>query len=134
MYTAQIIATQISNGEEYVWARYLSSDGSYLEPAPYRSGSPLPGWADDIINAEVVRLNSFTPSGVAVGSPKPTKVPDPPTQEQIDFNAWLVLKADWQTKTKELASGLSKTVTQQDVDTAYGLMKQAYKDSYGPFI
>lgn len=60
--------------------------------------------------------------------------PDPPSQDELDKQAWFALRAEWQRQVKVLASGLSKTVNDQTVAAAYDAMKQAYKEDYGAFV
>lgn len=73
-------------------------------------------------------------ANVSLEDLKARKAPPPPTQDELDFQAWQMLKADWQKKSKILQSGLSTTVKQADVDAAYAAMKAAYKESYGDFL
>lgn len=62
------------------------------------------------------------------------KAPPPPTPDEMALTFWKSAKADWERKVKIVASGLSKVLTQKDVDEAYAMMKSLYKESYGVFL
>lgn len=88
------------------------------------------------VKAEVARLEAVDAALAQVDTTKPVDTaatpPVPPTQAELDQQAFLVLLRDWQAK--KAALGISKTVTQQDVDDAYAAMKTAYIDAYAPFL
>lgn len=78
-------------------------------------------------------LASFDPASVPITLSIPVpKPPNPPTQDELDLQAFLALLRDL--KEKKAALGTSKTLTQQDVDVAKAAMTAAYKEAYAPFL
>lgn len=88
----------------------------------------------DAQRAAIAALDPALYANVSLDDLKARKQPPPASQDELDRQAWFALKADWQKKLKIVESGLSKTVTQADVDTAYAAMKAAYKEEYGAFL
>lgn len=62
------------------------------------------------------------------------KAPPPLTSDALALLFWKSAKAEWEKRVKVLASGLSKVLTQKDVDEAYAMMKSLYKEEYGAFL
>ncbi len=87
------------------------------------------------VRSEINRLNVIDGdiSKVTIGVPVDVSV-TPPSQDLIDRQAFAALVSDWLAKKKAVDGGLSKTVTQMDVDAAYALVKSAFKIEYAGMI
>jgi hypothetical protein len=129
-------ATKVDKGQEgpSAWVSVEYTDGTAKFLRSYTTESVSAGWPDFDVRAQLVRLNALDLSAVKLGAIDPPRLPDPPTQDELDLQAWIAAKLDYQTKQKIFDSGLSKTVTQQDVDDAYAQMKTLYKEEYGVFL
>lgn len=126
--TARIVSSDPRGSEFKIEAEYTVNGVAHLEY--FRASNQ--SHAESIIKSRIALLETppvITPGAVVV-PPPPT--PKPPTPEELALAAWLVLLNDW--KLKKSALGVSKTVTQQDVDAAYAAMKTDYIDAYAPFL
>lgn len=131
-WTADKAAYGFSSG--LVWARVVYANGTLTFEETYRTRTIAAGWPDSVVRERVDELNSLDLSVLKTGppDPKPVVVAVPPTQDEIDLQNWLVLYRDWQDKNAIL--GVSKTVTQQQVDAALAAWKAAFKDQYARFL
>lgn len=83
------------------------------------------------VSSEIKRLDGIDAdiAKVIVGTPV-SVTPAVPTQAETDRIAFVALYQDWQKKKASLDSGLSKTVSQGDVDAAFAAAVGAYKEEY----
>lgn len=127
-------ATKTDKGRDgaTVWVQATFTDGVSSFTRSYKSESVPDDWPDVEIRSQLARLNALDIDKIVLGDVTPPKPPVPPTQNELDLQAWLALKQDYQTKLKAL--GISKVITQTDVDDALAAMKLAYKEEYGAFL
>ncbi len=144
MWTGKSVSVK-ANGDELTFTLvYEVTDGVNVEQITEPRVSSVDS-IDQIISDAVAYRNRVEAQKAAIAALDPAlyadvtleelkdrKKPPPPTQEELDRQAWLALKTDYQIKLKAL--GISKTITQTDVDDAYAAMKAAFKEEYGVFL
>lgn len=86
------------------------------------------GQRKDQIEALLAVSDAFVSGPVAIPAVKP------PTQEQIDQQAFIDARNLYRLRVKEFEATDLTGVTQTDVDDAYAVMKALYKPEYGSFI
>lgn len=125
--------TQVTKGDADFTAAVEFTDGAEVRRGTFRD-STMEGLKSQL-KAKIDGYDKLSSTVIPVGAvdlaPPPVK---PPTQEELDLKAFRAAQRDWQIKSKALDSGLSKTITQEDVDAAYVIVKTLYKEEYGPFL
>lgn len=140
MWTGTKTAKGFENGAVWVSVRFDNSGENFVEV--FRAKVVASGWPDSEIRLREDQLNSIDISAIKLGvrddAPPPVIIIPPtvipPTQDELDKKAFIVLVQNWKIVKAALASGASKTVTQTDVDAAYAAWKSAYKDSYAELL
>lgn len=134
-WTATIASAQLQQTHFDVLVTF--TDGTVVDKSTFQAADDA-DLSQQIVQrlAYLNRAGAAKIAGITLGPfvPPIQPAPIPPTQEQIDQNAFLALLQNWKTLKATLASGASKTVTQQSVDDAYAAWKTAYKDAYAPFL
>lgn len=134
MYTATKLTPGRTGGQAFQGVRYTDGVDTFEES--YRTPVITPNWPETIIATRLLELNALDLSVLTTGAPKPlpTPIDSAPTQEELDRDAFLLKLRDWQQKQAILASGVSKAITQADVDSALASWKASYKDEYAQFL
>lgn len=130
MWTSVKIDTQESNGEKYVWIRRTNdTNSSYFEPAPYHMANPPAGWPDDLENAVLDSLNAPDKSTIKTGPIDPKKIPDPPTQFELDRQVFLIAMQSYIVLTNSynaaIAAKIATKISPQDIDISFASWKAA---------
>ncbi len=130
-WTATPISKTFADGKLTVAVRYENGTSTWTR------AHRVDSYAQFIneVRSEVNRLNSIDSdiAKVTIGVPVDVSI-TPPDQDALDRQAFAVLVADWVAKKKAVDGGLSKTLTQMDVDAAYAAMKAAFKIEYANMI
>lgn len=147
MWTGKIISTQKNSDGLTLTLIYELTDGTTTEQVTEKRVSPdRSGELGDVLKRTVldaVRYRNQVEAQKAVIASFDEKafvgdVTEPeapgPSQADLDLKAFLAALYTWQQLNAVLQSGVSKTVTQQDVDSAYADMKTAYRDEYAPYL
>lgn len=133
-YSASKVDKIVRDGQAHVSVVY-SAQGQASITETYRTATIYSGWPDDIINNRLDELNGLDISQIALGPPAARKQPDPPTQDQLDLQAFQLATQNYltiyATVNGAAASKISTKLTQQDVLDAYSAWKQTVlSDTY----
>ena len=131
-WTANKNAAIFENGMISVPVTFTSDGKEQPFERVYRTEMLSADWPDADIRAKLDALNSMDLSSIGTGAPNPESSlkTTPPTQDEIDQAAWIDAVRNWRRLKTIVDGGLSKTVTQADVDAAYAVVKSTYKDAY----
>jgi hypothetical protein len=130
MWTAEKISKAFRSGQIYVATKYSNDSDGQVFTETYTSTIIHEDWPDGTIRNRLTELNAVNLDIITLGPPSTKPVVIPPTTEQLQRIQFIVALEEWRRLSAILNSGVSTTVKQADVDTAYATMKTLYQDQY----